>query len=302
MADFDTTVSQAEITDLSRSRDTEGLENRGHRMVWILVQVFLWGYAVTVVSPMIWTVLQSFRDTKEIIFEPWKWPSNLLWENYSAALVRLNVATYFFNSVLVTTVSLVLGVLLAAMIAYVLARYDFFGNRFIYYYLLSSMVIPGFLLAVPLWLMIRSWGMLNNYASLILIYSSGLAWSVFILHAFFKTLPPELEDAAIIDGCSLFGVWWRVMMPLSTPGILTVSLFSFLGHWNEYFWALIILWDDAKRTLPVGMAELLAIQTYRMDFGPLFAGFVIMLIPTLTVYAFFQGKLTRGITIGALKG
>ena len=96
---------------------------------------------------------------------------------------------------------------------------------------------------------------------------------------FFKTLPPELEDAAIIDGCSLFGVWWRVMMPMSTPGLLTVSLFSFLGHWNEYFWALIILWDDAKRTLPVGMAELLAVQTYRIDYGPLFAGFVIMAHP-----------------------
>ena len=299
MAEFDATVARA---DIAGSTGTIRRENRWHKLVWIVIQVFLWGYAITVVLPMIWTVLQSFRNSKEIIFEPWNFPSSLLWENYSNALISLNVATYFLNSVIVTTTSLALGVLLASMIAYVLARYDFFGNRFIYYYLLSSMVIPGFLLAVPLWLMIREWGMLNNYASLILIYSSGLAWSVFILHAFFKTLPPELEDAAIIDGCSLFGVWWRVMMPMSTPGLLTVSLFSFLGHWNEYFWALIILWDDAKRTLPVGMAELLAVQTYRIDYGPLFAGFVIMLIPTLTVYAIFQSKLTQGITIGALKG
>ncbi len=299
MAEFDATVARA---DIARSTSTLGRENRWHKLVWILIQVFLWGYAITVVLPMIWTVFQSFRTSKEIVFEPWSLPSRILWENYSEALISLNVATYFLNSVIVTTTSLVLGVLLASMIAYVLARYDFFGNRFIYYYLLSSMVIPGFLLAVPLWLMIREWGMLNNYASLILIYSSGLAWSVFILHAFFKTLPPELEDAAIIDGCSLFGVWWRVMMPMSTPGLLTVSLFSFLGHWNEYFWALIILWDDTKRTLPVGMAELLAVQTYRIDYGPLFAGFVIMLIPTLTVYAIFQSKLTQGITIGALKG
>ena len=162
-------------------------------MVWIVIQIFLWGYAITVVLPMIWTVLQSFRNSKEIIFEPWNFPSSLLWENYSNALISLNVATYFLNSVIVTTTSLALGVLLASMIAYVLARYDFFGNRFIYYYLLSSMVIPGFLLAVPLWLMIREWGMLNNYASLILIYSSGLAWSVFILHAL-------LQDSATRTG------------------------------------------------------------------------------------------------------
>ena len=299
MAEFDAAVARA---DLSEAAGALHRENRTHKAVWILIQVFLWLYAITVVLPMVWTVLQSFRNSREIIFDPWNFPSALLWENYTEALITLNVATYFLNSVLVTTTSLVLGVLLATMLAYVLARYDFFGNRIIYYYLLASMVIPGFLLAVPLWLMIREWGMLNNYASLILIYSSGLAWSVFILHAFFKTLPPELEDAAIIDGCSLFGVWWRVMMPMSTPGLLTVSLFSFLGHWNEYFWALIILWDDSKRTLPVGMAELLAVQTYRIDYGPLFAGFVIMLIPTLAVYAIFQGKLTRGITIGALKG
>jgi N-acetylglucosamine transport system permease protein len=271
-------------------------------VVWTVIQAGLWAYALTMILPILWTIIQSFRSGAEIVFEPWKLPNQFLWENYSDALGRLHIGTYFVNSFIVTVASMILSVLLASMVSYVLARFKFPGNRLIYYYLLASMVIPSFLLSVPVWMMIRSWGMLNNRISLILIYSAGIPWSVFILHSFFKTLPNELEDAAIVDGCSKFGVWWRVMMPMAQPGLLTVSLFSFLGHWNEYFWALIILWEKSKRTLAVGLGDLLYVQESSMDYGPLFAGFVITLIPTALIYAMFQGRLTRGITIGALKG
>jgi len=197
---------------------------------------------------------------------------------------------------------LVLILMLSSMVAYVLARYQFRGNRFIYVLFISAMMIPGFLAVVPLWFLIRSLGLLNTWPGLILVYLGfSMPFTIFFLHAFFKTLPIELEEAAIIDGCSLFGVFWRVMLPLSKSGLLTVGIFNFLGIWNEFFWALILIYDDNLKTLPLGMSNLLIQSFYQTDWGAMFAGFVIMLIPTFIVYAIFQNQLTQGITIGALK-
>jgi N-acetylglucosamine transport system permease protein len=193
--------------------------------------------------------------------------------------------------------------LLGSMIAYALARYEFRGNRVIYFYFISAMMIPGFLGFIPAWFLMRDLGILGTHLGLIIMYTSlSLPFTVFFLHAFFKTLPKELGEAAIMDGASVFGVFWRVMLPLAQSGMLTIGIFNFLGVWNEYFWALITISDDKLKTLPLGMANLQQIAHYATDWGALFAGVVIMLVPTFLVYAIFQNRLTQGITIGALKG
>jgi N-acetylglucosamine transport system permease protein len=273
------------------------------RIGWLLIQVFLWLFCMSVIFPMIWTLLTSLKTSAELFQSPWALPAIPQWDNYVRAWNKMNVGTYLFNSVFVSAFSLFFIMLLGSMIAYALARYEFRGNRVIYFYFISAMMIPGFLGFIPAWFLMRDLGILGTHLGLIIMYTSlSLPFTVFFLHAFFKTLPKELGEAAIMDGASVFGVFWRVMLPLAQSGMLTIGIFNFLGVWNEYFWALITISDDKLKTLPLGMANLQQIAHYATDWGALFAGVVIMLVPTFLVYAIFQNRLTQGITIGALKG
>jgi N-acetylglucosamine transport system permease protein len=273
------------------------------KMGWIAVQVFLWLFLISVLFPMIWTFITSFKTGAELFGKPWSLPATPHWDNYVRAWNKMHVGTYLFNSIKVSGISLFCIMGLGSMIAYALARYDFFGNRFIYFYFLSAMMVPGFLGFIPAWFLMRDLHLLGTHLGLIVIYTSNsLPFTVFFLYAFFKTLPKELEESAIIDGASLYTVFFRIMLPLAKSGILTIGIFNFLGIWNEFFWALISISEDSLKTLPLGMANLYEVAHYATDWGAMFAGFIIMLVPTFVVYAIFQNRLTQGITIGALKG
>lgn len=269
----------------------------------VITQLFLWLFFISVIFPMLWTILTSLKTSDELFKSPWALPVAPQWDNYVRAWTKINVGTYIFNSVFVSALSLFFIMMLGAMVAYALARFEFPGNRVIYFYFISAMMIPGFLGFIPAWFQLRDMGLLGTHAGLIVMYtSSSLPFTIFFLYAFFKTLPKELEEAAVMDGANLFVVYFRVMLPLATSGILTIGIFNFLGVWNEYFWALISISEDALKTLPLGMANLAQVAQYATDWGAMFAGFVIMLVPTFLVYAIFQSRLTAGVTIGALKG
>jgi N-acetylglucosamine transport system permease protein len=262
----------------------------------------LWIYMGMVVFPMLWTVFASFKTSPEIFNDPWGAPAAMQWQNYINAWTKMNAGTYIVNSVIVSAGSLFLIMALGSMIAYVLARYEFPGNRFIFFFFVGGMMIPGFLAYIPAWFLHRSLGLLDSYWSLIIQYTAfGLPFTVFMLQSFFKTLPKELEEAAVVDGASLFTVFWKIMLPLSKSGLLTVSVFNFLSVWNEFTWALITISSDDIKTLPLGAVNIMQQAKYATDWGAMFAGFVIILIPTFAVYILFQSKLTEGITIGALK-
>jgi N-acetylglucosamine transport system permease protein len=270
---------------------------------WVIVQVCLWLFFITVLFPMVWTLITSFKTGAELFGKPWSLPATPQWDNYVRAWNKMHVGTYLFNSVKVTGISLFCIMALGSMISYALARYDFRGNRFVYFYFLSAMMIPGFLGFIPAWFLMRDLKLLGTHAGLVVIYTSNsLPFTVFFLYAFFKTLPKELEESAIIDGASLYTVFFRIMLPLAKSGIITISIFNFLNIWNEFFWALISISEDRLKTLTLGMANLYQIAHYATDWGAMFAGFIIMLIPTFLVYAIFQSRLTQGVTIGALKG
>jgi len=270
---------------------------------WIIVQVFLWLFFVSVVFPMIWTLITSFKTSRELYNQPWALPAVPQWGNYARAWAKMHVGTYLFNSVFVSAVSLAAIMGIGSMIAYSLARYEFPGNRVIYFTFIAGMMIPGWLSFIPAWFLHRSIGTIGTRWCLIIQYTaSSLPFTVFFLQAFFKTLPKELEESAIIDGANVYTVFWKVMLPLAKSGMLTIAVFNFLGVWNEFTWALITISDDARKTLPLGMSNLLEVGYYATDWGAMFAGFIIMLVPTFIVYAIFQNRLTEGITIGALKG
>jgi N-acetylglucosamine transport system permease protein len=164
------------------------------------------------------------------------------------------------------------------------------------------MALPVFLGIVPLFMLMNDLGLLNTRAGLMAVYTAYmLSFPIFILYAFFKTLPNELAEAALIDGCSPFGVFWRVMLPLAKPGIVTAGIFVFIGLWNEFPLALVFLSDADLQTLPVGVASLTMTQRYQADWGALFAALTISVIPTVLFYMMFQKQIQAGLTSGALK-
>jgi ABC-type glycerol-3-phosphate transport system permease component len=252
---------------------------------------------------MLWLLYTSFKSTDEVYKDTWSLPHKLHVENYKKAWVKANIGRYFFNSVFVTVVSITLILIVSAMAAYVLARFTFKWNRFIFYTFLSGLMLPAQLVIVPLFFLLKDLRMLDSYAGLILVYVAfSLPFSIFVLTGFFKTLPSELRDAAVIDGCSENGTFWRVMLPLAKPGLITIAIFNFLSIWNEYFFALVFISNPKLRTLPLGLANLTMVMRYQADLGALFASLVIVMIPTLLVYIVLQDRLTKGITMGALKG
>jgi len=266
-------------------------------------QLFLLSWAIMVVFPFAWMIMTSFKTDKEIFFSPWRLPSSLQWGNFARAWNQASIGRYFGNSAIVVTGSVTLTLLLSSMAAYTLARYHFPGNRILYYMFLIGLMFPVFLALVPLFFLVRDLHLLGTYHGLILVYTAySLPFSIFFLYGFFRTLPSEVAEAAIIDGASDYAVFWRVMLPMAQPGLITVGIFNFLGQWNQYLLPLVLNPNRDRYVLPQGLAFLSIQQGYQNDWSALFAALTITMIPTIVVYALFQRRLEQGLTAGALKG
>lgn len=272
------------------------------------VYLILCVYAVAVVFPMFWLVYSSLKADRDVFLYPFKLPDfrHLHWENFSNAWVQGGFNHYFFNSVMLTVSSVVVTIFLSAMTAYALARFKFGGARPLYFYFLAGLMIPIQLAIVPLFFQMRAMDLLDSRFGLFLVYLAfGFPFSIFILTGFFKSLPASLHESALLDGASEFGAFWRVMLPMARPGLITVAIFLFLGNWNEFFVAFICLsgkGSENLRTLPLGLANITIVSQYRSDWGVAFAGLTLMMLPALFVYILLQKHLTKGITAGAVKG
>lgn len=274
-----------------------------------LIYAVLLLYAVLVIYPLLWVVIASFRGSSEISQDPWGLPETPRWENYAKAWQGdalsgdLGLAQAFVNSAVVTSISMVVLLLISAMAAYVLARFVFPGSGTLYNVFLFGMMFPVFLGVIPLYLLLNRFGLLNTFAGLIIAYVAySLSFTIFILTGFFKTLPSELAEAGQIDGCSRWAVFWKIMLPLARPGLITAGIFDAIGLWNEYPLALVIMTENSRITLPLAIANLAQKQHYQTDWGALFAGLVIVMVPTLVGYIAFQRRITAGLTAGAVKG
>ncbi len=262
----------------------------------------LLAYSAVVAYPMIWLLLASLKNSRELFETPWGLPHTPQWVNYLNAWQDAGIGRCFLNSVFVTGVSMFFILLFGAMAAYALARFTFRARGAIHSAFVSGMMMPVFLGIVPLFLLLRRLGMLDNYFGLIAAYVAySLSFTIFVLTGFFKTLPTELAEAGMIDGCSQFAVFSRIMLPLAKPGLITAGIFNFFGLWNEYPLALVIISSNELRTLPLGIANLYMVRQYETDWGALFAGLVIVMLPTLAAYLIFQRQITEGLTSGALK-
>ncbi|MFH9399625.1 carbohydrate ABC transporter permease [Streptomyces sp. NPDC017638] len=278
----------------------------GRRKEGTVLNVFSHGvlviWAIMVVMPLVWAVMTSFKDDGSIFGSPWSLPDRLHFDNWSRAWTDAHMSDYFLNTVLVVGGSLVGTLVLGSMAAYVLARFDFPGNRFLYYLFVGGMSFPVMLALVPLFYVVNNMGLLNTIHGLILVYIAySLPFTVFFLTAFFRTLPTSVAEAAFVDGASHTRTFFQIMLPMAKPGLISVGIFNFLGQWNQYMLPTVLNTDPDKKVLTQGLVQLAVSQGYKGDWSGLFAGLVMAMLPVLAAYIVFQRQVVQGLTAGALK-
>ncbi|MFJ8582008.1 carbohydrate ABC transporter permease [Micromonospora sp. NPDC093277] len=286
-----------------RGRRDAGPPRRELGVVNVASHSFLLVWGAMTVLPLLWMFLSSFKSDSEILSDPWGLPGALHLENWARAWTEAHIGRYFLNSAIVVAGSLTLTMLLGATAAYVFARYEFRGRQLFYYLFVGGMMFPVFLALVPLFFVVRNSGLLGTWTGLILVYAAySLPFTVFFLTAFFRTLPTAVAEAALIDGCGHFRLFFRVMLPMARPGLISVAIFNFLSHWNQFILPQVLMQgDDSKWVLAQGLSALAVSQGYQGDFSGLFAGLTIATLPVLAVYAMFQRQIQTGLTAGQLK-
>lgn len=268
-----------------------------------LLRLTLVGITAVMLYPVFWNIYSSFKTSTEFLGDPFALPASLQWDNYLRALQKTNIPDNFKNSLYVVVVSLLLIALLVVPCSYCLARFRFFGSRLMRGLYMSLIFIQVPCIMIPLFLQLNDLGWLNKPTPLSLLYAVGqIPFSVFLLSGFMRGIPRDYEEAAMIDGCSYFGILWRIIAPMAKPGIVTVLMLSTMSVWNEYVLALVLLTDPAKQTIPVGVAAMYEMQRYATDWGALFAALVLVLLPTAILYAIGQKYLIEGVNIGGVKG
>jgi N-acetylglucosamine transport system permease protein len=260
-------------------------------------------WALIIIAPLVWVLLSSFKDTGEIFSSPWTMPDHLRWENWSRAWTKAHIGRYMLNTVIVVGLSTTGTMLLGSMAAYVLARYTFVGNRLIYFFFVSGLAFPVFIALIPLFFVVRNLGLAYTHTGLILVYIAySLPFTIFFLSAFFRTLPSSIAEAAMIDGAGHMKLFFRVMLPMAKPGLVSVAIFNVIGQWAQYILPLYLLGDAKdKWVLTQGVAQISVNAGYEADWAGLFAALTIAILPMIAVYALMQRQIQAGLTAGAIK-
>lgn len=272
-----------------------------------IIYIVLGFWSFMVIFPMLWSIMTSFKTDAEIFFSPWALPKVLIFENFARAWVKARMGDYLVNTLIIIIPALFLTLLLSSMASYVLARFEFKGRTLITYLFLLGMIFPIFLALVPLYFVMQKTGLLDTYLGMILVYVAfSLSFTIFFLTNFFRTLPKELGEAAIIDGASQYDVFFKVYLPLASPGLITMGIFNFLGQWNQYILPNTLMItnteDVTHYVLSQGLYYLQSQQFYQNDWSGLFAAVTIVMVPTLVVYLLFNDRIEKGMTAGAIKG
>jgi N-acetylglucosamine transport system permease protein len=289
-------------TDESMVTENRSTRTGGDKAVEATSHALLIIWSVVVIVPFLWVVLSSFKTTKEILASPFSLPAHWSFDNYVKAWTDAGIRSFFLNTVIVVGVALVLVMLLGAMCAYVLARFKFPGSRFIYYLMLAGLTVPIFLAIVPLFFVLKNIGLINTLPGLIMVYVAfALPFTVFFLYAFFKALPDDVYEAALMDGAGDWRAFFQIMLPMARPGMASVAIFNFLGLWNQFLLPVALNTDLRRYVLTQGMAEFASQAGYAVDFGALFAAVVITVVPVLIVYVIFQRRLEGSVSQGTFR-
>lgn len=256
------------------------------------------------IFPILWIISTSFKPYSEVFSTTLNIvPDNFTLDNYKYVLTKNDhvFLTWIMNSAIIAVFTSLFAVFLSATAAYALSRYKFIGHKFTMYLFLITQMFPGALLLIPLYNLMNSFGLLNTHLGLILAYSTvAIPFSTWMLKGFFDTIPYELEEAARVDGLSQFGTFYKIVLPLSLPGISVTIFFAFITAWNEFMIALTFMSSESKYTIPIGLQQF--VNQYNTDWHYMAAGAVIVTIPVLILFLYAQKYLVSGLTAGGTKG
>ena len=265
--------------------------------------------AITIIVPIAWVFMASLKENEQFYGSPWTLPNGLHFENFVQAWQEADMGSYMLNSVIVTALGIGLLIIISLPAAYVLARFKFKTSRFwnVLFINVNYIVVPIFLMLVDADSFLQSTlghgFFLNNLFILALIYAStALPFTIYLLSGYFKSLAKDYEEAAYVDGAGYFRTMIQVIFPMAKPSIITIILFNFLSFWNEYIISMTMLTKPTLKTLPVGLMNLMAAQKSAVQYGRMYAGLVLVMLPTLILYMCVQKQLTEGMTVGGLKG
>ena len=283
------------------------------KIVKVFIYLALFLLAISIIVPVAWVFMASVKENSEFYGNPWTLPQGLYFQNFADAFTKASMGSYMINSVIVTALALALLLVIALPAAYTLARYKFMGSKLLNILFMGGLFINVNYIVVPIFLMLvdadkalKTWigsgFFLNNLFITALVYAStALPFTIYLLSGFFVTIPKDYEEAAFVDGSGYFRTMVTIMMPMAKPSIITVILFNFLAFWNDYIISMTLLTKESK-TLPVGLMQLMQAQKAAANYGQLYAGLVIVMLPTLILYMLVQKKLTQGMSLGGLKG
>jgi raffinose/stachyose/melibiose transport system permease protein len=292
-------VNQRMLSNISLDNlPKKGLKERSGFFLSIILGVF----AIIQMYPLIWLVFFSFKSNDEIFgSNVLGLPHKFLWNNYLLAITQGNVGLYFMNSVIVTFITILISGILAAMASYGITRMKWKLSNAVLIIFLLGLMIPIHSALLPLFIILRDVHLLNTYLALIIPYIAfALPMAIFIFAGFLQTIPRELEESACLDGCSIYRAFISIILPLIKPAIATVSIFTYLGTWNELMFAVVFVNNEQYKTLTVGIMSM--VGRFITNWGPIGAGLVVGTLPTLIIYSLMSRQVQSSLTTGALKG
>ncbi len=292
-------TTQSALPTPARSRARSGRLQRLLRSGLIYAVLVI--TTVVAVAPILWMLSSSLKSYSEFSLNPWLWPRDWQWANYLEVWKNANFSLYFLNSLIMVGGSVSLMIFMGSMAGYALARYKFRARDSVLYYFVSGQIVPGQVVLVPLFIIIRFLGMLNTRQGLMLVYlAAAMPFVVFMMQGFFRTIPVELEESARIDGAGEFRIFWQIMLPLVSPAIGTLAIFQGMFVWNDFLFALLFASKPELRTLPIGIFSV--IGQYFTNYPVYFAGLSVATLPIVIFYVICAKYLVRGGLAGAVKG
>ncbi|ANY74910.1 carbohydrate ABC transporter permease [Paenibacillus ihbetae] len=274
---------------------------RNSGLFQLFAYTFLGLFAIMNIIPLFWMVVNSFKEEQEYASSPFSLPHTLQISNYAKAWEVANMDVYFLNSIIITFASLIITVLLGALAAYFLSRFQFKLRGVTYSLFLLGMLVPIHATLIPIFLIMQKLQLLDTYWSLILPYTAfHLSLTVFILEGFMRGFPKDLEESGVMDGAGVYRIFWSIILPITRPALATVIILNFIYNWNEYLFALVLITSTELKTLPLGLANFAGIETASLTLQ--MAALTIALIPILIFYLLLQKQLVNGMTAGAVKG
>lgn len=272
--------------------------NIGNKLLHVLLVLF----AIVAIFPFYWALVSSFKTEQQMFQVPPIWfPLDATLFNYVDLLERTRVATWTFNSFYVSLATTILVCFIGSLAGYAFAKIRFKGRDIVFYTMIATMMLPKYVLLVPLFRLMKSFGWFDTYTGLIIPEAaSALPFAIFLMRQFIYSIPGELFDAAKVDGCSEIGIFTRIVVSLTKPALAALSIFTFVRAWNDYMWQLIVTNSESMKTLPLGIAGLQLENV--VVYGHVMAGAMLSAFPMIVVFIVFQKYFTRGLTLGAVKG